>query len=110
MRDVFFFTKAFNYYEIRTLQRLSKDIKNINFILPSENRNYTDTVQQFFRQRIPYHKSQFVDVSINNSQITNESAREYVKEQLNLLLMNNLPYYTKINKLVKMRNLGLINK
>jgi hypothetical protein len=105
MRDVFFFTKSLNYYEIRTIQRLSKNIKNINFILPSENRNYTDTVQQFFRQRLPYHKSQFIDVSINNSQITNASAQNYIQQQLNLVLMNNLPYYTKINKLIWRENL-----
>lgn len=104
MRDIFFFTKAFNYYEIRAIQRLSKDIKDINFILPSESRNYTDTAQQFFRQRIPYHKSQFVDISINNSQITDESARDYIQQQLNLILRDNLPYYTKINKLIWREN------
>jgi len=105
MRDVYFFIKSLNYYEIRTIQRLSKDIKDINFILPSENRNYTETTQQFFRQRTPPHKSQFVDVSINNSQIINESAKEYIRQQLNLILMDNLPYYTKINKLIWRENI-----
>ena len=105
MRDVFFFTKPLNYYEIRLLQKLSKDIKPINFILPSETRNYTETVQQFFRQRVPYHKSPFVDISINNSKILNEQARNYIQENLNLILMNNLPYYTKISNLIWRENL-----
>ena len=105
MRDVFFFTKPLNYYEIRLLQKLSKDIKPINFILPSETRNYTETVQQFFRQRVPYHKSPFVDISINNSKILNEQARNYIRENLNLILMNNLPYYTKISNLIWRENL-----
>jgi len=104
MRDVFFFTEALNYYEIRMIQKLSKEFKPVHLVLPSENRNYTETVQQFFRQRIPYHKSQFVDISINNSKITDPEARNYIREKINLVLMENLPFYTKINKLIWREN------
>lgn len=105
IRDVFFFTKSLDYYTIRLMQKYSKNIQSILFNLPSENRNYTDTIEKFFRQRIPYHKSPAIDISINNSKITDENARAYVQKQLNTILLNNLPYMSEIRSLVWRENL-----
>ena len=105
IRDVFFFTKSLDYYTIRLIQKYSKNIQPILFNLPSENRNYTDTVEKFFRQRIPYHKSSAIDISINNSKITDENARAYIQQQLNTILLNNLPYLNQIRQLVWRENL-----
>lgn len=105
IRDVFFFTKSLDYYTIRMMQKYSKNIHPILFNLPSENRNYTDTVEKFFRQRIPYHKSPAIDISINNSKITDPNARAYIQQQLNTVLLNNLPYLNQIRGLVWRENL-----
>jgi len=105
IRDVFFFTKALDYYTIRLIQKYSKNIQPLLFNLPSENRNYTDTIDKFFRQRVPYHKSPAINISINNSRITDSTARAYVQQQLNTILLNNLPYMTEIKDLVWRENL-----
>lgn len=103
--DIYFFTKAFDYYTIRFLQKYSKNIQSLLFNLPSENRNYTDTIEKFFRQRIPYHKSQAINISINNSKITDPNARSYIQSQINQILLNNLPYINEIKSLVWKENL-----
>lgn len=105
IRDVFFFTKSLDYYTIRLMQKYSKNIQPLLFNLPSENRNYTDTIEKFFRQRIPYHKSPAIDISINNSKITDPNARAYIQQQLNTILLNNLPYLNQIRSLVWRENL-----
>jgi len=105
IKDVYFFTKAFDYYTVRFLQKHSKNIQPLLFNLPSENRNYTDTVEKFFRQRIPYHKSPAINISINNSKITDPSAKAYVQSQLNQILLNNVPYINEIKSLVWKENL-----
>lgn len=104
IRDVFFFTKNFEYYTIRFLQKYSKNIQPLLFNLPSENRNYTDSIEKFFRQRLPYHKSSAIDVAINNSKITDANAREYIRGQINRVLLNNLPYLSEIKNLVWKEN------
>ena len=105
MRDIYFFTKSFDYYTIRFLQKLSKNIQSLHFNLPSLQRNYTDAVDKFFRQRLPYRKSSSVDISINNSKITDSTAKAYVQSQLNQILLNNFPYMTDIKNLVWRENI-----
>ena len=104
MRDIYFFTKSFGYYTVRFLQKFSKNIQPLIFNLPSLNRNYTDSVDKFFRQRTPYHKSSAIDISLNNSKITDPDARNYVQNQLNEILLNNFPYMTEIKNLVWREN------
>lgn len=104
IKDVFFFTKSLNDYEITAIQKLSKNIKPIEFSLPADNRNYTESVENFFKQRLPFNKSQSIDVVINNSKIDNDTARNYIREKINLTLLENLPYYVDIDKLVWKEN------
>ena len=73
--------------------------------LPAENRNYTDTIEKFFRQRIPYHKSPAVDISINNSKIIDPNAKAYIQQQLNSIILNNFPYLTQIKNIVWRENI-----
>lgn len=105
IKDVFFFTKALDYYSIRLLQKYSKNIQPLMLNLPAENRNYTDTIEKFFRQRIPYHKSPAVDISINNSKITDPNAKAYIQQQLNSIILNNFPYLTQIKNIVWRENI-----
>jgi hypothetical protein len=105
IKDVFFFTKALDYYSIRLLQKYSKNIEPLMLNLPAENRNYTDTIEKFFRQRIPYHKSPAVDISINNSKITDPNAKAYIQQQLNSIILNNFPYLTQIKNIVWRENI-----
>jgi len=105
IKDIFFFTKSLDYYSIRFLQKYSKNIQPLMLNLPSENRNYTDTIEKFFRQRIPYHKSPAVDISINNSKITDPNARSYIQQQLNRIILDNFPYLTQIKNIVWKENI-----
>jgi len=105
IRDVFFFTKPLDYYTIRFIQKYSKNIQPLLFNLPSESRNYADTIEKFFRQRIPYHKSPAIDITINNSKITNKDARAYIQKQLNTILLNNLPYMSELRNFIWKENM-----
>ena len=105
IKDVFFFTKALDYYSTRFLQKYSKNIQPLMLNLPSENRNYTDTIEKFFRQRIPFHKSPAIDISINNSKIIDTNAKAYIQQQLNNILLDNFPYLNQIRKIVWRENL-----
>ena len=62
------------------------------------NRNYIDEIERTFKFKVPGRKSEFYNIDVRGSNITDESLKSKIVDKVIEHLGNISPAYTKLNK------------
>lgn len=99
MKNVKVYNRPLNYFEIRDHYQVLQDTFNVKWDIPIGQRNYIDTVERMFKHSLPGRKSEFVNINIKNTNITDPELINDIKAKVTERLADNLPIYCKINEL-----------
>lgn len=96
MKNFHWYNQALSYYDMLLFVKLNYPISDIRFELPTGKRNFVETIQQFFKFKIPGFKSNYFNVHIVNLPVTGT-----LQTQLNSTFIDvinrNKPGYTQLN-------------
>jgi hypothetical protein len=70
--------------------------QDIVWNIPTAPLQYVEGVDRFFKHRLPGHKSPFFKIKITNTQITNPSIQERIKEEITSFIKEVKPAYSKL--------------
>jgi hypothetical protein len=63
---------------------------------PTEELQYIETIERFFKNKIPGSKSQFFKIKISNTQITDPNTRALVENYIRAVITQTKPAYTEL--------------
>ena len=99
LTNIKLYSKSLSYYQVKSHYRLLSNIEPVNFDIAIGNRNYLDEIERTFKFKIPGRKSEYVNVDIRGTQVTDETLKDdlanIVVEELDRIT----PIYTKINNI-----------
>lgn len=100
--DLRFYSTALNEYNIKALANnlLYNRFTDLNWSAPTGQRAYIEKIDHFFLQRMPGSKSQYFNVRIKNSQITDPIVRGIIENNLVTAINNVAPAYTKLRSII----------
>jgi hypothetical protein len=92
------YSKNLQYYELKSHYRLRTNIEPVKFDMAAGNRNYLDEIERTFKFKIPGRKSEFYNVDIRGTGITDGTLKNKLVDKVIEHLGNTTPAYTKLNK------------
>lgn len=98
LQDFYFISKELNYFDVNMLYKKKIPPSDLVWDVPTGRRNFIDTASRYFRQRIPGYKSGLINIYINDS-VMSEVNREYLSTVIANKIKDNLPAYSKLNKI-----------
>ena len=63
---------------------------------PTEELQYIETIERFFKNKIPGSKSQFFKIKISGTQITNTNTRTLIENYIKAVITQTKPAYTEL--------------
>lgn len=98
VNNFYWYNQALSYYDMLLFVKLNYPISDIRFELPTGKRNFVETIQQFFKFKVPGFKSNYFNVHVVNLPVTG-----VLKTQLNStfidIINRNKPGYTQLNNI-----------
>jgi len=79
---------------------LTNQYSDLIWNIPTGNRNYIEEIERFFLHRLPGSKSQFYNIKIKNSNITDPNVRAIVESNLRATALNTAPAYTQLRSII----------
>jgi hypothetical protein len=70
--------------------------EDLTWCLPTSTLQYIETIDRFFKNKIPGAKSQFFKLKISGSQITNPETRTLVETYIKNIIQQTKPAYTEL--------------
>lgn len=96
VKNLYWYNQALSYYDMLLFVKLNYPISDLRFELPTGKRNFVETIQQFFKFKVPGFKSNYFNVHIVNLPVTG-----VLKTQLDStfieVINRNKPGYTQLN-------------
>lgn len=96
IKNFHWYNQALSYYDMLLFVKLNYPISDIRFELPTGKRNFVETIQQFFKFKVPGFKSNYFNVHVVNLPVTG-----VLQTQLNSTFIDvinrNKPGYTQLN-------------
>ena len=95
LKNVKVYNDALRYFDTKFLYRLGKEIQPIEWHIPGGGRQYIETIDRFFKHRLPGHKTNFYETVVTtNDALTAENLlqdyQSYIKSELsNYVPINN---------------------
>lgn len=99
MKNVKVYDKPLNQFDIKDHYQVLQDTSDVKWDVPVGQRNYIDTVERMFKHSLPGRKSEFVNINIKNTDITDPELINSIKAKVTERLIDDLPIYCKINEL-----------
>jgi hypothetical protein len=59
------FNDNLNYFDLLYLYRQGKNIQDLEWIIPGGRRGYIETMERFYKHRLPGHKTNFYETLIH---------------------------------------------
>jgi len=97
IKNLHIYSAALNDYDIIMHAREGRDIQDIHFDIACGRRNYTEEIERYFKATIPGSKSTLYNITIRNTGITNPALKAALEKQINTVLTNSAPVYSKLN-------------
>lgn len=94
LRNLYIYNSALYYYDLLLHNKLDFTISNLYFELPTGKRNFVETVQQFFKFKVPGFKSNFFEVVVSDLPITGD-LKTSVDTNFDQIISTNKPVYTE---------------
>ena len=73
---------------------------DLTWNIPTGNRSYIEEIERFFLHRLPGFKSQFYNIKIKNSSITDLKVRSIVESNLRTAAVNIAPAYAQLRSII----------
>jgi hypothetical protein len=88
----------------RAFLELDKNKRNqftpLNWNSSSGQRAYIEEIERFFLHRLPGQKSQYFDIKIKNSTITDSNVKTIIENNIKNILSQNTPAYTNLRNII----------
>ena len=104
LKNIKLYNKPLNEYEIKNHYMVLQNSNSIKWDIPVGQRNYVDTVERIFKHSLPGRKSNFVDINIRNTEITDSNLIDELKQ--NIIDELNVPVHTSVNNIGWDNNFG----
>ena len=100
LKDFYMYNTPLYLYDIANIVRSKYKIQDLHFELPTGKRNYVENIERFFKNKLPGRKSNLVNVSIQDTGITDKPLQDDISEEIVSGIYKVLPANTKLNKVV----------
>jgi len=104
------YDKAITDDQIRLLVYKNTKIDDLMLSLPCGQRNEIDQIERIFSFNVPGNRSNYVNIIVKDSTISNSQLQDRVREVLTEKLQKVLPVATKINSIIFRDNQQTYNK
>jgi len=94
-----FFNKAFNEDEVKMLFFEQYFPSNLSTTIRTGDRSFIDTVSRVFKNKMPGKKSNLINLSISNTNISDKNIQQMYNNLILKEVRDVLPGYVKINKI-----------
>jgi hypothetical protein len=100
--DVRMYSTALNDYDVKALANnlLYNKFTDLKWNAPTGQRAYLEKIDHFFIHRMPGSKSQYFNIKIKNSQITDPIVRGIIENNILTAINNVAPAYTKLRSII----------
>jgi hypothetical protein len=100
--DVRFYNLTLTNSDIKAISKnyLTNEFVGINWNIPTGTRAYIEEIERFFLHRMPGSKSQFFNIRIKNSGLTDPNVRKIVENNLLNAVTQVAPAYTKLRSII----------
>jgi hypothetical protein len=100
--DFRFYNKTLTDSDIKALSRyyLENQFTPLNWNSTSGQRSYIEEIDRFFIHRLPGQKSQYFDIKIKNSTITDTNIKSIIESNIKNILSQNTPVYANLRNIV----------
>ena len=100
LKDFYMYNTPLYLYDIANIVRSKYKIQDLHFEIPTGKRNYVETIDRFFKNKLPGRKSNLVNISIQDTGITDKPLQDDISEEIVSSIYKVLPANTKLNKIV----------
>jgi hypothetical protein len=102
LADVRFYNITLTNSDIKAISKnyLTNEFTGINWNIPTGTRGYIEEIERFFLHRMPGSKSQFFNIRIKNSGLTDPNVRKIVENNLLNAVTQVAPAYTKLRSII----------
>jgi len=83
-----------------TKNYLINQFTDLDWNVPTGVRGYIEEIERFFLHRLPGSKSQFYNIRIKNSNITDPSVQAIVEENIRAAALNTAPAHTQLRSII----------
>lgn len=99
--DVRYYNVTLSNSDISTISKVFKynQFTDLPWVIPTGTREYIEEIERFFLHRLPGSKSQFYNIKIKNSGITDTSVQAMVENNLQNASTSITPAYTKLRSI-----------
>lgn len=95
-----FYNKALNISEVKFLNFEKYPPLDLHAQIQFGERNYIDSISRVFKHKLPGQKSTAINIHISDSLITDIGLQKFYETKIIRELMEYLPSYVKINKII----------
>ena len=100
LKNFYFYNTPLYLYDIANIIRSNYKIQDLYFEIPTGKRNYIENIDKFFKNKLPGRKSNLLNISIQDTGITDKPLQTDISEEIISNIYNVLPANTKLNKIV----------
>jgi hypothetical protein len=97
MKNLYLSDIPFNYFDLAFLTREGMEINDIHFNVPCGQRNYLEEIERYFKATVPGRKSEFYNIKIKNTNITDPILRNTLEKRILEILRQSSPAYSQLN-------------
>lgn len=100
--DLRFYNIALTNSDIKAISKnyLTNEFNNVIWNIPTGPRGYIEEIERFFLHRMPGSKSQYFNVKIKNSGLTDPNVRKIVENNIINAVTRVAPAYTKLRSII----------
>lgn len=100
--DVRLYNIALTQSDIKCISKnyMYNQFNSLNWTIPTGTRAYVEEIERFFLHRLPGSKSQYFNIRIKNSQITDPAVRSIVENNIRNAVTNAAPTHTTLSSII----------
>jgi len=97
--DIRIYDYALNNNQIELFSFASKVSQDLIWSMPTGKTQYVEKIEHFFKNKLPGAKSQFFNVILHGTTITDQTTRNLIELELQKLIQQIKPAYTDLLKI-----------
>ena len=109
MKNIKLYNRPLSYYDVKNHFQVMHDVNDIKWDIPVGQRNYIDTVERVFKHSLPGRKSEYVNINIKNTGITDNKVIGDIKAKVTEKLQDQTPIHNVINEIGWDSKFGIVS-
>jgi len=99
IKNLYIYDKALLSYDIINHSKANMKVRDINFYVPCGKRNFIEEIERFFKFKLPGHKSNVINLNINNSRIVDTQFKAELEGKIREIASKLIPAHVKLNNI-----------